>query len=125
MTITTRSRRKRNPNGLCSPEGFLVIGEQYLKQKLKTDLDNSDRRFRSIFGCSPLVCSIIFQMIVQNDLAPDCFTATYLTMGLLFLKVYASETIHAGIASVSEKTFRECSLIAVTAISDLYFLVVS
>ena len=69
--------------------------------------------------------SIIFRMIVQNDLAPDCFTATYLTMGLLFLKVYASETIHAGIASVSEKTFRECSLIAVTAISDLYFLVVS
>ena len=64
-------------------------------------------------------------MIVQNDLAPDCFTATYLTMGLLFLKVYASETIHAGMAGVTEKTFRECSRIAVTAISDLYSLVVS
>ena len=122
MTITTRSRRKRNPNGLCSPEGFLVIGEQYLKKKL---IDNSERHFRSVFGCSPLVVSIIFKMIVQNDLAPDCFTATYLTMGLLFLKVYASETIHAGMAGVTEKTFRECSRIAVTAISDLYSYVVS
>ena len=118
-------KNKKVTHGLCSSETFLSLGGEYVKRDLKTNNDYSMRRFVALFGCTPCICSIIFKMMVEHGVAPVSFLATHLLMGLLFLKVYSTEVVHAGMAGVTEKTFRKHSWIAIKTIADLYFSTVS
>lgn len=59
----------------------------------------SDRRYRGLFGVSDLVTSDLWQMLPSVDSA----NPKYLLWGLLFLKYYNTEHLHAVIAGCDEK----------------------
>ena len=111
--------------GFCTPESFLKFGGDFLNKDLKKNNDRSMKRFRALFGCDPIICFILFKMIVENGIAPAGFLAPDLLMGLIVLKIYATEVVNAGMAGVCEDTFRKKSWIAILCISELYFDVVS
>ncbi|KAG9399900.1 hypothetical protein AC1031_011321 [Aphanomyces cochlioides] len=69
------------------------------------------RRFKSMFGVSPSIASILWK-----DLQPTPSDAKpcHLLWALLFLKVYATEHVHAALCQVDEKTFRKWTWIMIT-----------
>ena len=52
-------------------------------------------------------------------------TPNHLLWGLILLKLYSSETTHAGMTGVDEKTFRKWSHFAIKRVADLHEVVVS
>lgn len=62
-------------------------------------------RFRSHYGTSPGVCALIWNKI--SDIVPRKYTYKHLLWGLLFLKVYATESVTAGMIGVDEDTYRD------------------
>ncbi len=83
-------------------------------------------RFRSHFGTSPGVCSILWDHI-QPTLALDLqATFSHLLWALMFLKVYSSESVLAGKCNaVDEKTYREKVRPIVEAIAKIKPKIVS
>jgi len=63
-----------------------------------------ERRFRSLFGVSPNLVPLLW---AEREDRPDETVPTHLLWALMFLKVYATESVHAAIAGVDEKTFRK------------------
>ena len=86
----------------------------------------ADRRFRSTFGCSSLLCSQLWRMIEDNGLMVKGMTPDHILWGLHLMKVYSFQTTNCSFAGgVDEKTFRKWSLIAIQRIADLLPKVVS
>jgi hypothetical protein len=84
-------------------------------------------RFVAFFGCEPLLCSILWAMIVASGfvahlLAPN---PVHLLWGLLFMKGYATTTKNAALAGCDNKTFRLWSWFYVECIANLDEKVVS
>lgn len=61
------------------------------------------RKFRSFFGVSPNVCTIIWHSI---DEIPSGANPVHLLWCLVFLKRYNTEHINAALVNADEKTFR-------------------
>ena len=62
------------------------------------------RRFRSFFGVTPHVCTVISQKILIERsilVVPE-----HLLWSLLYLKIYVNEHVLASMAGVDEKTYR-------------------
>lgn len=68
-------------------------------------MEGDKRRFRSLFGISAEVCAIVWKRIEAGR--PSKSEPRHLLWSLMFLKVYATATVHATIANVEEKTFRK------------------
>lgn len=66
------------------------------------------RRFRSVFGTSPLVCAKIWSQLMEFH---DAYAVPkHLLFALVFLNVYKSEHVHRILCGgVDEKTFRKYS----------------
>jgi hypothetical protein len=62
-------------------------------------------RFRAHFGTSPGVCAVCWNMIEGR--LPGNFFYTHLLWALLYLKVYATESVLASKCMCDEKTFRD------------------
>lgn len=114
---------------LC-PNDFGLFGAEIMKREppgVHGPSYTFDRRFRSTFGTSSDVCSVLWNMLQpyttmhQNGIVPH-----HLLWSLMFLKEYAHETVHcAMVGGVDEKTFRKWSWLFVDAISFLEPMVVS
>lgn len=75
------------------------------------------RLFKRMYGVSPFVASKTWELIGQN--LPHHAKPKHMLWALLFLKVYGTEHVHAGIVNVDEQTFRKWSCAFVKLISKL------
>ena len=82
-----------------------------------------ERRFRSFFGTSPHVCVQLWDLLNPfEEMAPDNpgLQVEHLLWALLFLKLYAEESVHCGlVGGVDKKTFRKWSWLFIEYISFL------
>ena len=80
-----------------------------------------DHEFRALFGVSPTVCVDMWQRSNMGEyLEPK-----HLLWGLLFLKVYTTETPLCALVGVTRKTYRKWVWEAVRRMSEVYPQVVS
>ena len=87
----------------------------------------ADRRFRQNFGVGPRVVAYLWDMLdPYSTIGIEGLSPEHLLWSLLFLKVYAKESIHCAMAGrVDEKTFRKWSWLFINEISFLEGEVVS
>ena len=78
-----------------------------------------ERRYRAYFGTSSFITSNIWYKLYKADLIPEKGQPKHLLWGQLFLRIYNSEEVHAGLAGVDEKTFRKWSWLFIKATSYL------
>ena len=76
------------------------------------------KSFRSLFFIAPSNCSLLWAKIKQQNLAPRA-KPEHLLWALLWLKLYATDEVLAGILGVDEDTFRERTFEMVRAIQGL------
>lgn len=99
-----------------SSDEFLKLGNRYTDSKRSRSQKVKLRRFKSFFGVTPTVCSLVWLRIKSN--APGSHPK-HLLWGLLFLKQYSIEHIRRSIVNADEKTIRKWSWIFVKLISDM------
>ena len=78
---------------------------------------SSERSFRALFGCSPMVCVIIWNLLTNQH--PIDSKPLYMLYGLLFLKVYGTENVNRTITGTYESKFRYWAWLYVKLISKL------
>jgi hypothetical protein len=85
-----------------------------------------DRRFRELFGCSPLVVLEVWNLISSNLTIEGSPEVEHLLWALIFLKLYSKEcTTSRLVGGVDEKTYQKWVWVFVSAIADLEVDVVS
>lgn len=89
------------------PEIFASLGNDVLRKTNQRSNSVSDRRFRGLFGTTPLVCARLWELVLEN--VPPAGRPKHLLWALLFLKVYAIEHVNAALVHSDEKTFRKWS----------------
>ena len=102
-------------------KGLLILR----KQKGSGSNQIADRRFRATFGSSSIVCCRIWKLLQLDQTSLKSMTPNHLLWGLILLKLYSSETTHAGMTGADEKTFRKWSHFAIKRVADLHEVVVS
>ena len=87
---------------LCTPLAFEIISGSVAG-------GNSEgiRSFKARFGCSPDVCSVLWEMMSNRRSKPRNMIPKHLLWALLFLKTYNSETVLSGVLGIERKTFRK------------------
>jgi len=78
-----------------------------------------NRRFRAGLGVSSYVCSWYWNQLEKEKLLPKGFLPKHFLWTLLFLKIYASEHVHAAMCGCDETTFRKWVWIGLKVIGDL------
>lgn len=97
---------KDNDEFLTSAD-FIALGASVVRKDRNLTSADGLRRFRALFGLSPKACCFLWQLLATR--LPPSPNPAHLLWGLLFLKVYRSEHVHATITGVDEKTFRKWS----------------
>lgn len=77
------------------------------------------RKFKALFGVSPIICSKLWFDILKMD---ECFQPHHLLWGLFFLKCYATEDVCSIIAQSDNKTFRKWTWRIVHCLSKLNYV---
>ena len=105
---------------------FAAMGKRMIRRNRKTyrsddtvSSNTSMRFFLTFFGTTPWVCSLLWAMLKPFETMPRGVKPCHLLWALMFMKVYATETVHASIAGCDEKTFRKWSWIFVEGIAGL------
>ncbi len=96
---------------------FLALGNQISNTKKGQKESTKTRRFKSFFGVTPHVCSIVWTKIF--GVAPIGFQPKHLLWGLTFLKQYPNEHNRHSTLKADEKTIRKWTWIAVKLMSGL------
>ena len=83
--------------------------------------DKQKRRWRSMFGASPIVCSRLWELIdiINNPSLPDNSEAKHLMFALMFLRTYDMNEKHAVESGQDETTFPKWQWLFVEAIAIL------
>lgn len=100
---------------------FREIGHHYTKHNCNNNNNVGMRRFLSMFGISPLVCSKLWVLLSQN--VESCITPHHLMWALIFLKSYNTEEVNKSIIGSDEKTVRKWVWIVIDAISRLTIVI--
>lgn len=95
---------------------FLKLGNRYTRSVM-SKYNVALRRFKSFFGVTPKVCSIIWNLI--KNVAPRGAQTKHLLWCLSFLKEYSTEHYRRSIFKADEKTMREWTWKFVKLLSDL------
>ena len=101
---------------IYSPRSFLLLARAVFDCQ-----GFDDRAFRSHFGCSPDICSILWEKIRR----PSAMMGKHLLWGLHFLKSYATEDVLACALRTTRKTLRKWIWTVVRSIAQLKRSVVS
>lgn len=96
---------------------FLKIGNRITKTKCGQKTSTKTRRFKSHFGVTPFVCSIIWMKIIEQ--APDDYKPKHLLWGLNFLKTYTDEHARHSLFGADEKTIRKWTWVTVKLMSSM------
>ena len=88
---------------------FLQNGLVMMRHYHQTNNESSStdmQRFQAMFGTSPAICSLLWDMLDHTNTMPYGVNGFHLHWGLIFLKLYASVAVHCAISGgVDEKTF--------------------
>ena len=106
---------------------FVEEGCIIMRKSSRRSFSTFDRRFRSHFGTTPSICTIIWERLDPYhtiELEYRGVKVKHLLWALMFMKMYCAEHIHASLAGVDEKTFRKWSWIFIDAIAGLEYEVV-
>lgn len=82
---------------------FWTEGLAYANHNVENSRLTGYRKFRTFYGVSPKVCSLLWNLIRDK---PSASEPKHLLWCMLFLKNYHKEHINAAIVEVDEKTFR-------------------
>ena len=101
---------------------FLQLGLKMMRHHDHMNKASSTelQRFCAMFGTSPDICSLLWDLLDPTTTMPNEVRAVHLLWGLMFLKLYASEAVHCAISGgVDEKTFCKWSWFFVSGLADL------
>lgn len=98
------------------PHAFFKLGNKYTKSVISSP-KIAARRFRSHFGVTPKVCSVVWNEIEYS--APAGAQPKHLLWCLSFLKEYSTEHYRRSIFNADEKTMREWTWTFVKLISKM------
>ena len=107
----------------CIKVGLKYMGRRISAKCMRDVKETDKRRFRASYGVSPEVCTQVWQMIYHS--LPMLLTFDHLLWALLFMKIYATESVLAGSVGVDEKTYRLHVWTVIKSISNLKGNVVS
>ena len=102
---------------MASSEIFWNLGHKITGHNLYGSRSMGYRLFRAFFGTTPQVCEIIWHMLSTRR--PPHSTPHHFLWVLLLLKQYNIESVNAVLVGVSEKTFRNWSLMYIQLIANL------
>jgi len=93
-------------------------------------VDIESRRFREFFGASSAVVTILWHLLLENELLPKNSSICHLLWALYFLKVYpkqgpACSVVGGTKSAVDPKTFRKWVWEFIFVIAELEVIVVS
>lgn len=103
----------------CGNNGWIIVANPIINKSQKIVVAISHQRFKAIFGLDTWLCELLWLDLIEIESIPK---KTYLLWALLFLKCYASETVHAALTGVTEKTFRKWAWFVVNAIAKLGYV---
>lgn len=101
---------------MASVDIFWIAGNKITGHNSEGSVSLGYRKFRAFFGTSPMVCVVVWDMLIHR---PNKLTPEHLLWGLLLLKQYNIESINATLVGVSEKTYRKWSHIVIQLLADL------
>lgn len=96
---------------------FLKTGNRYTKSSSSRSPSTSLRRFKSFFGITPSMCTIVWNKL--KDKAPIGSKPKHLLWCLFFLKQYPIEHIRQSVLGADEKTIRKWNWIFIKLLSQL------
>ena len=102
---------------MASVEVFWHLGHQISKHKIDGSISVGYRKFRAFFGTSPIVCVVVWEMLMVHQ--PPKSKPEHLLWALLLLKQYAIESFNAALVGVTEKTFRKWAHTFIQLLSNL------
>jgi hypothetical protein len=88
-----------------SADCFWTLGHLLTRHKLEGSSETGIRKFREFFGCSPEICSMVWNLL--RDHIPVYGTPSHLLWALLFLKRYLTEHVMSSLIGADEKTIRK------------------
>ena len=95
------------------------------RSTMKEGIGDSDRRYTSLFGCNPKVCSIAWDLLNRYGLLPEGGREEHLMWTLLFLKTYKTENdLAVLLGGIDEKTLRKWVMLFVQSLAELEGVVV-
>ncbi len=101
---------------MASVDTFWIVGHKITKHDVEGSLSLGYRKFRVFFGTSPLVCVVVWDLLVHR---PRKSTPQHLLWALLLLKRYTIESVNAVLVGVNEKTFRKWAHTFILLLSNL------
>ena len=96
---------------------FWEIGHKITGHDIDRSLTAGHRIFRAFFGTSPLVCSVVWDLLYRAR--PRNSKPKHLLWALLLLKIYNIESLNATLVKASVKTFRKWSLIFIKLLARM------
>jgi hypothetical protein len=102
---------------MASVEIFLRIGLNITRHGVEGSLSVGHRKIRAFFGTSPAVCVVAWDLLA--GVRPNNPKSNNLLWALMLLKRYCIESFNAVLVKVTEKTFREWSLLFVDLLADM------
>jgi len=97
---------------------FLYLGNELIRRTPTTPYIEN-RRWRSYFGASANTVADVWNALDSTNRLPDNASLDHMLWTFMFLKVYETETIMAGIIACDEKTYRKWVWAFAEAIADL------
>lgn len=102
---------------MFSRDLFKRLGFKYMKHKASQSKTLGLRRFKSFFGITPDLCSLIWNKI--NASAPTGAEPKHLLWSLFYLKQYDVEHTRRTLFHTDEKTIRKWTWIFIELLSNL------
>ena len=102
-----------------STADFYREGCVITRHNIEGSVDTGLRRFREHFYATPIVCSILWNMMTEKQMHPNGATVKCMLCALLFLKCYNTETVNSGTMNLDEKTVRKWQWIYIDLIAGL------
>jgi hypothetical protein len=92
---------------MMTEESFYALGCEITLSNVGGSISVANRRYMELFGVSPRVCSVIWNILGERNKIPFDSEPKHLLCGLLFLKSYPTETIGHIIMKMDEKTYHK------------------
>ena len=110
---------------LPSPTDYESLGRQLAGYSRSASERIRLERFNSFFGVNPIIVSVVWSMLIDNQMCSRSPNPVHLLWALLFLKLYDTTSNLAALARCDEKTFRKWSWFYIESIANLDSQVVS
>jgi hypothetical protein len=115
----------------ASADQFLDLGREIMDsrrrggQGRRRSAERELRRFKAFFGVQPARASEVWSLLLGHNLMPPKALPVHLLWALLFLKLYGTEDVNAGMIGHDEGTIRKWVWLLVKAMHDLSKILVS